>query len=133
MASLAALTRGDGRSTAIRWETAATVFGPRVKHQNVAESQSGLRCDRIWIMTETIEFQSRVGRDGMLDLHVPLGEMGAGADVVVTIRRLHSQPQPQTGDAGQWHHLVNESYGSCAGLGLERPQQGQYETREHAE
>jgi len=81
-------------------------------------------------MTETIEFQSRVGEDGMLVLHVPLGEMGAGADVVGTIRRVSNPTVFQPMDAEQWHRLVGESYGFCAGLGLERTPPGQYEIRE---
>ncbi len=36
--------------------------------------------------SDTIEFQSRVGPDGMLTLQVPLGQAEAGTDVVVTIR-----------------------------------------------
>jgi len=84
-------------------------------------------------MTQTIEFQSRVGEDGVLEFHVPLGEMGAGADVVVTIRRVQSQPQPVTADPAEWRHLVSESYGSCIGLGLERPEQRQFEMRERVE
>jgi len=84
-------------------------------------------------MTESIEFQSRVGKDGILDLHVPLGEIGAGADVVVTVRRIPSQATPTISDSADWHRLVNELYGSCAGHGLERPPQGQFESREQIE
>ena len=84
------------------------------------------------IMTETIEFQSRIGEDGVLDLHVPLGEM-AGADVVVTIRRVISQSKPSITDPVQWHRLADESYGSCADVGLDRPEQGEFETREPLE
>lgn len=81
-------------------------------------------------MTETIEFQSRVGEDGMLVVHVPLGEMGAGADVVGTIRRVSNPTVFQPMDAEQWHRLVGESYGSCAGLGLEQTLPGSHEIRE---
>ena len=84
-------------------------------------------------MTQTIEFQSRVGADGVLDLHVPLGEMGAGADVVITIRRVPDLSVPQITDPAQWRRLAEESYGACAGLGLERPPQGEFETREALE
>lgn len=84
-------------------------------------------------MTGAIEFHSRVGADGVLDLHVPLGEMDAGADVVITIRRVHSRQPPTVTDPAEWHRLAEESYGSCADLGLERPTQGQFEIREHLE
>jgi hypothetical protein len=85
------------------------------------------------LMPETIEFQSRVGSDGVLDLHVPLGEMGAGAVVIVTIRRFGIRPTTPVTDPVDWHRIANETYGSCAGLGLERPPQGQFEIREEIE
>jgi hypothetical protein len=82
---------------------------------------------------ETIEFQSRVGNDGVLDLHVPLGEMGAGALVIVTIRRFSIDQMTPINDPADWHRIADETYGSCAGLGLERPPQGQFEIREEIE
>jgi hypothetical protein len=85
------------------------------------------------IMTETIQFQSRIGDNGILDLHVPLREIGAGADVVVTIRRVPTQSMPNILDPAEWHRLLDESYGSCVGLGLQRPPQGEFETREPVE
>jgi len=75
------------------------------------------------IMTETVEFQSRVGDDGVLDLHVPLGQRVAGADVVITIRRVGDPAAPRTIDPTERRRLLDESYGSCSGLGLERPPQ----------
>jgi hypothetical protein len=82
-------------------------------------------------MPETIEFQSRVGPDGTLDLHVPLGQSEAGVEVVVTIRRL--SPDAQKTDPADWHRFVEQTYGSCAGLGLKRQPQGELETREAIE
>jgi len=79
------------------------------------------------IMTDTIEFQSHVGKDGILDLHIPLGEKGADADVVVTIRRVSSQSTPRITDPVQWHRLLDEAYGSCAGQGLERGRRANFE------
>lgn len=75
-------------------------------------------------MPETIEVQSRVGSDGVLDLHVPLGESEAGAEVVVTIRAVPSAGNGKS-DPADWHRFVEETYGSCAGLGLERQPQGE--------
>jgi len=83
-------------------------------------------------MPETIEFQSRVGSNGVLDLHVPLGESEAGADVVVTIRAVSSVGNAKSNPA-DWHRFVEETYGSCAGLGLERQLQGEFERREAVE
>jgi hypothetical protein len=84
-------------------------------------------------MTETLEFQSRVGADGILDLHVPLEKSDAGAEVVVTIRLLRNQAAHAVTDPAEWYRLLDESYGSCAGLGLERPEQGEFEDREPLE
>jgi hypothetical protein len=81
-------------------------------------------------MPETVEFKSRVGPDGTLDVHVALGEAQAGADVVVTIRR--ASPSSQA-DRSEWLRFVNQTYGSCAGLGLERQPQGEFEAREAIE
>ncbi|MGA2500534.1 MAG: hypothetical protein ABSH20_22565 [Tepidisphaeraceae bacterium] len=83
-------------------------------------------------MPETIEFQSRVGSDGVLDLHVSLGESEAGADVVVTIRAVSPVGDGKS-NAADWHRFVEETYGSCAGLGLERQPQGEFEQREALE
>jgi hypothetical protein len=83
-------------------------------------------------MPETIEFQSRVGADGVLDLHVPLGESEAGTDVLVTIRAVSSVGNRKSNPA-DWHRFVEETYGSCAGLGLERQPQGEFDKREALE
>jgi hypothetical protein len=85
-------------------------------------------------MPETVEFKSRVGPDGTLDLHVSLGEAEAGADVVVTIRRASpALSAPTQTDPQDWHRFVEKTYGSCAGLGLERQPQGEFEAREAIE
>jgi NADH:ubiquinone oxidoreductase subunit len=80
-------------------------------------------------MSQSIEFKSRVGQDGVLDLHVPLGEDEAGTDVLVTIRPLTAASVVPP----DWHGFVEETYGSCDGLGLERQPQGQIEQREPIE
>ena len=82
-------------------------------------------------MAETIEFQSRVGQDGMLNLQVPLGAAEAGADVLVTIRKL-SNGADRT-EPLDWHRFVEQTYGSCADSGLERQPQGEFEKRETIE
>ena len=84
-------------------------------------------------MVETIQFQSRVGEDGVLDLHVPLGEMEAGTEVLVTIRHVSLGALPRVLDRPQWHRFVEETYGSCADLGVERLPQGEFEKRETIE
>ena len=84
-------------------------------------------------MTDRIEFKSRVNEDGTLDLHVPLGESEAGVDVIVTIRRASPAAPAGAVDPQEWHRFVQETYGSCAGLGLERQPQGEFERRETLE
>jgi len=66
----------------------------------------------------TIRLNSKVGQDGVLNLRVPLGAADANAEVVVTI-----QPASPNEHASQsdWHEFVNQTYGSCASLGLEEP------------
>lgn len=84
-------------------------------------------------MSETVEFHSRVGNDGVLDLHVQLDTIEAGSDVVVTVRKFAGQPAHVIHDRAEWHRFVEETYGSCADLGIERPPQGEFEKREAME
>jgi hypothetical protein len=75
-----------------------------------------------------IKIQSRVGPDGVLKLSLPLGPGEANADVVVTIQRLPTVDSQQVDKP--WQQFLDETFGSCAGLGLERGSQGDYEQRE---
>jgi hypothetical protein len=76
---------------------------------------------------DAIQLQSRVGADGVLKLSLPLGPDDANRDVIVTIRSL---PVSGTQPAQPWDVFLDETYGSCAGLGLERGPQWEYEARE---
>jgi hypothetical protein len=82
-------------------------------------------------MNDVIQFHSRVGDDGVLNVQVNLGSTEAKKDVVVTI-----EPLPASSDTGQaaaalpWSDFVERTYGSCATLGLERHEQGSFESRE---
>jgi hypothetical protein len=51
---------------------------------------------------------------------------------LVTIQPLQKEPATAD-DKTEWHQFVEETYGSCAGLGLERPDQGEYEQRDSLE
>ena len=84
------------------------------------------------VMMNSIEFQSRIGTDGILDLHVPLKKIGAGVEVIVTIRRA-DEINPAVTDPAQRRQLLNETYGSCADLALERGTQGEFESRKQDE
>jgi len=79
-------------------------------------------------MSEAIQLHSRVGDDGILNLRVDLGREDAQRDVVVTIQRL-SKDEFVVKEL-PWQEFLDRTYGSCAGLGLERPEQGDYEQRE---
>jgi hypothetical protein len=70
---------------------------------------------------KSIQLESEVGADGVLELRVPLGVDDARSRVVVTIQSL---PRPETeciGNRSDWHDFLQRTYGSCAGLGLEEP------------
>ena len=82
-------------------------------------------------MARPIQLESVAGPDGMVTLRVPLGPQGANARVKVTVEQLSSS-DPVAGRA-EWHRFIEETYGSCAGLGLERHAQGEYEHREDIE
>jgi hypothetical protein len=83
-------------------------------------------------MAQTLEFHTRVNKDGSVDLHVPVAGVEAGTEVIVTIRPAARSSPPQM-DLAQWHRFVDETYGSCADLNLERQPQGALETRESLE
>ena len=84
-------------------------------------------------MSDSVQFHSRVGDDGVLNLQVNLGGAEAKRDVLVTIESLETSA-PQGNDLPlDWHDFVRQTYGSCAGLGLERFDQGQLEKREPIE
>jgi hypothetical protein len=81
-------------------------------------------------MSDTVQFHSHVGDDGYLNLHINLGETEARKEVVVTVKTLGEQRTIEEYRTMPWHEFVERTYGSCAGLGLERPPQGEFEVRE---
>ena len=83
-------------------------------------------------MAYPIQIHSRVGKDGVLTLRIPLQPSDADADVVVTVEKVASAQRPEPAGAS-WHRFVEETYGSCEGLNLERPEQGAFEKREALE
>jgi hypothetical protein len=73
-------------------------------------------------MMHPIQIRSEVGSDGILSLQVPMGEERARMPVIVTISEVDQRatccrPVP----VDDWHSFVAATYGSCAGLGLEEP------------
>jgi len=81
---------------------------------------------------KTVQLQSEVGEDGVLALRVPLGSGEAGHRVIVTIEPAANGPATSE-NRKEWHQFIQETYGSCGGLGLERPDQGEIESRESIE
>jgi hypothetical protein len=84
-------------------------------------------------MNGAIQYHSRVGDDGVLSMEIHLGRAEAKKEVVVTIRPLAAGQAAASENPLDWHEFVDNTYGSCAGLGLERPEQGQFEQREAIE
>ncbi len=82
-------------------------------------------------MNENIQFHLRVGDDGVLNFQANLGTTTASKDVVVTVEPLPaSENESPNGPSLPWREFVERTYGSCAGTGLERPEQGSFEMRE---
>jgi hypothetical protein len=81
-------------------------------------------------MNDAIQFHSRVGDDGILNVQVDLGRAEAQKQVVVTIEPTPAGEPADQAAAMAWPDFVERTYGSCAGLGLERPEQGDFESRE---
>jgi hypothetical protein len=77
---------------------------------------------------QTVQIHSRIGADGVLKLSLPLGPQDANKDVVVTIRGIESSDSIARQQS--WIEFIDATYGSCAGLGVERGAQGEYEIRE---
>ena len=75
-----------------------------------------------------IQLHSRVGKDGVLTVRVPLTPSDADAEVLVTIEPLSRQESPQ-----DWKQFIESTYGSCGGLRLERPEQGELQEPEALE
>ena len=70
---------------------------------------------------KSIQLQTEVGPDGVLNLRVPLGPDEAKTPVVVTIQSLSTTSTKIPSEQLEWHEFVAQTYGSCAGLGLEEP------------
>jgi hypothetical protein len=84
-----------------------------------------------------IQIESHVGPDGVLTLRVPMGEGQANARVKVTVEAVTSAAGASSSGDGldsagrqRWHQFVEGTYGSCAGLGIERQPQGEFEQRD---
>jgi hypothetical protein len=70
---------------------------------------------------KAIQLESQVGDDGILSLHVPLGPAEARSRVMVTTSTFAST-NPDARDQSDWKDFISRTYGSCADLGLEEPE-----------
>jgi hypothetical protein len=71
---------------------------------------------------KNIQLQTEVGADGVLNLRVPFGLEDAKTPVRVTIQSLGATSKNKPSEQLEWHEFVRQTYGSCAGLGLEEPE-----------
>jgi hypothetical protein len=81
---------------------------------------------------KTVQLESEVGDDGILSLRIPLGATEAQKRVLVTIQPLPSLATGETGTS-DWSAFVAQTYGSCAGMNLEEPDDLPLEQREWPE
>lgn len=84
-------------------------------------------------MSDAFQFQSRVGDDGVLNLHLDLGRREASKEVVVTVQPLDAPKAEIAPTLESGRDFVARTYGSCADTDLERHPQGEYEIRESFE
>jgi len=81
-------------------------------------------------MSDDIRFSSRVGDDGVLSVQISLGHSKANKEVLVTIEPTEKQEPNSAQRQLSWPEFLQTTYGSCADLGLERGEQGDFEQRE---
>ncbi|UKO96237.1 hypothetical protein [Nostoc sp. UHCC 0870] len=74
---------------------------------------------------ESIKIRSHVGADGILHLDIPIEMANTEIEVTVTIQTVSPQQR------GWMPVFFEEVIGGWVGEPLERPEQGEYETREH--
>jgi len=82
---------------------------------------------------KTVTVESLVGADGTLLVHVPLGPAEANARVRVTIEAVRTNGAEEDAVFAPWSEFVERTYGSCAGMGLERPPQPPSQCRDSFE
>ena len=70
-------------------------------------------------MLTSIQVVSHVGTDGLLSLEVPQGF--SNLDVLVTVQPLASAAPIETADTSDWKSFLAETYGACADLDFEEP------------
>jgi hypothetical protein len=82
----------------------------------------------------SLSLRSRIGRDGILRLEIPVGAANVDCDVVVVVEPVASVPPCASAAASEslgWSPgFFEETAGKWEGDPLVRPEQGEYEVRE---
>ncbi len=61
---------------------------------------------------KSIQLQTEVGPDGVLNLRIPLGPAEAKTSVVVTIQSLPTSSHQVPLEQIEWHEFIKQTYGS---------------------
>jgi len=75
---------------------------------------------RLFQMSAPIQLVSHVGKNGVLNLEVPAGF--SNTDVLVTVQALESAAREPAAEGVDWKTFLAETYGACADLNLEEPE-----------
>jgi hypothetical protein len=80
---------------------------------------------------ESVKVRTRVGRDGILNLRIPVGLSETDVDVVVVFQGVSPRPAATGPEALGWPPgYFEQTYGSFRDNPLVRGEQGEYEVRE---
>lgn len=78
---------------------------------------------------ETVKLQSRVGKDGILKLEVPVNMTDTDLEVLLVVQPIETE---QTG-RDKWLDFLEQTAGILGDDPMARPPQGDYEVREPVE
>jgi hypothetical protein len=79
----------------------------------------------------SIKLTKHVGADGVLHLNIPVGIKDKEVEIMVIYQPLETPTQLKTPEQRGWMPgFFEEVIGGWVGEPLERPEQGEYETRE---
>ncbi len=79
----------------------------------------------------SIGLTTRVGKDGILRLEIPLETREAELEVLVVVQPLEGAVRDEAADSDDWpSYFLEEIAGGWQGDTLVRPEQGEYEIRD---
>jgi hypothetical protein len=80
---------------------------------------------------QSIKLTKHVGADGVLHLNIPVGIKDKEVEIMVIYQPIETPTQLKTPEQRGWMPgFFEEVIGGWVGEPLERPEQGEYETRE---